>query len=130
MNKDILVFNDGTEIFMEAGANLGDIRIVSQSKEEMIFYWNKFTNENISKIQIKNGNGITVGKYENLLLESETSIVQYDGTILTSYRLRRKTNEEIHLDALEEWRDIQSGAIADLGEITSSLAEGMERSMI
>lgn len=129
MKKDIMIFKDGSEISLEAGASLGNIQVISESKYDMISCWEKFTNENLSEIQIKNGDYLTVGTYKNLVLVSETSTVCPDKTILTSYSLREKTTEEVRLDALEDGQDVQNGAIADLGEITSSLAGEMEGGM-
>lgn len=129
MKKDIMIFKDGSEISLEAGASLGNIQVISESKYDMISCWEKFTNENLSEIQIKNGDYLTVGTYKNLVLVSETSTVRPDKTILTSYSLREKTTEEVRLDALEDGQDVLNGAIADLGEITSSLAGEMEGGM-
>ena len=119
MKKDIMIFKDGSEISLEAGASLGNIQVISESKYDMISCWEKFTNENLSEVQIKNGDYLTVGTYKNLVLVSETSTVRPDKTILTSYSLREKTAEEVRLDALEDGQDVLNGAIADLGEITS-----------
>lgn len=129
MKKDIMIFKDGSEISLEAGASLGNIQVISESKYDMISCWEKFTNENLSEVQIKNGDYLTVGTYKNLVLVSETSTVRPDKTILTSYSLREKTTEEVRLDALEDGQDVLNGAIADLGEITSSLAGEMEGGM-
>lgn len=126
MKKDTLVLKDGTEILLEAGASLGNLSVISDSKQDMLLIWNYFNPENLSEVQIKNGDGLTVGLYENLMLVSETSSVRSDGTVLTSYNLRQKTDEELRLDALEEGQEVQNGAISDLGEITSSLADNME----
>lgn len=69
------------------------------------------------------GAGLTVGTYTDLVLVSETSTVSPDGTVLTSYHLREKTDEEKRLDALEEGQTVQDGAISDLGSATSALAD-------
>jgi hypothetical protein len=130
MKKDIMIFKDGSEISLEAGASLGNIQVISESKYDMISCWEKFTNENLSEVQIKNGDYLTVGTYKNLVLVSETSTVRPDKTILTSYSLREKTAEEVRLDALEDGQDVLNGAIADLGEITSSLAGEMEGGLV
>lgn len=46
--------------------------------------------ENLKLIEIKNGNGVTVAKYFDLILISETSIIQSDGNILTNFSFREK----------------------------------------
>ena len=65
-----------------------------------------------------------VGNYTDLVLVSETSMVAADGTVLTTYSLREKTDEEKRLDALEEGKAVQDGAIDDLGKVVGTLAEG------
>ena len=44
--------------------------------------------------------------------------------MLTTYSLREKTDEEKRLDALEEGKAVQDGAIDDLGKVVGTLAEG------
>lgn len=51
-------------------------------------------------------------------------MVAADGTVLTTYNLREKNDEEKRLDALEEGKAVQDGAINDLGEVVGTLAEG------
>ena len=75
---------------------------------------------------IKNADGVIVGRYSNLLLENETSTVQEDGTVLTSFHLREKTEVEMlkeEISDLKESREINTGAIEDLGKAVSELAE-------
>ena len=69
------------------------------------------------------GAGLTIGTYTDIVLVSETSAVSPDGSVLTSYHLREKTDEEKRLDALEEGQAVQDGAISDLGSATSALAD-------
>lgn len=126
MKKDIIIFKDGTSFPIESGSHIGSIKIISNSKKTMLSNWDCFTNKNLSEVQFKTSSGLTVGTYYNLVLISETSSVLPDGSISTIYCLREKTLDEKRLDVLEQEQDIQNGAISDLGEITSSLAEGLE----
>lgn len=121
--KDKLILKNGTEIKIESASSLSDVRVISETKNDMTSVWNSMTEGNLSKAQIQNADGLTIGRYENLILESETSTVQTDGTILTSFHLRKKTENEKRLDNLEEGQDVQNGAIFDLGEAVSGLAE-------
>lgn len=127
--KDKLILNDQTEIQIESGSALSDIKVLSQTKSDMIAVWDKLTAENLVSVQIKNAGGVSVGNYANLILNSETSVEQRDGTIFTSFRLREKTEVELlreEVDALKEGQEVQNGAIDDLGAITSALAEAQE----
>ena len=127
--KDKLILNDQTEIQIESGSALSDIKVLSQTKSDMIAVWDKLTAENLVSVQVKNADGVSVGNYANLILSSETSVEQKDGTVLTNFRLREKTEVELlkeEIDALKEGQEVQNDAIDDLGAITSVLVEAQE----
>lgn len=126
MNKDKLILKDGTEIALEAGASLGALQVASVDRAAMLATWQQLRPDNLSQVQIKNGAGLTVGTYTDLVLVSETSVVASDGTVLTTYSLREKTTEERRLDALELGQQVQDGALEDLEAVTSTLAAQME----
>lgn len=123
MNKDKMILKDNTTIELEAGSSLANIQVAAADRADMVEIWGKLTEDNLSSVQIQTGAGLTVGTYTDLVLVSETSTVSPDGTVLTSYHLREKTDEEKRLDALEEGQTVQDGAISDLGSATSALAD-------
>lgn len=123
---DKMILKDGTEVTLEAGASLTDIRVASASREAMLTVWEKLTPDNLAEVTIKTDAGLTVGEYTDLILEAETSVVDSAGAVATSFRMRQKTDDEKRLDALEAGQEIQDGAIADLGEVTSQLVGGGE----
>lgn len=127
MAKDTLELKNGTVITLETGASLENTEVLSECMAEMVKVWGEMTEENLSEVQVKNGSGVAVGRYTGLLLVSETSIVQTDGSIRTSFHLREKTNIEKRIDLLESGQEMQNGAIDDLGAVTSALAEAQER---
>lgn len=107
--KDTLILKDGTVIELEAGAYLGALQVHSADKASMVSAWDKMTMDNLEAVQIKNGDGMVVGSYSGLLLVSETSVVGPDGSVLTTYNLRQKTELEKILErlaAVEETTDI------------------------
>lgn len=117
---------DGSVIELEAGASLGAIQVFSADKAAMVSTWDKLTMDNLEVAQIKNGDGMVVGNYSGLLLVSETSMVGQDGTILTTYNLRQKTELERlteRLVAVEEGQQVQDGAINDVATVTGQIAE-------
>ena len=126
MNKHKLILKNGAEIELEAGASLGALQVLSADRAAMLATWELLTPDNLSQVQIKNGAGLTVGTYTDLVLASETSVVAPDGMVLTTYSLREKTTEERRLDALELGQQVQDGALEDLGAVTSTLAAQME----
>lgn len=124
--KDTLALKDGFVIELESGASLRDVRALFTDRQSMLATWGQMTEENLSEVAIKNGEGITVGRYESLVLESETSAVRLDGSVLTSFYFREKTDMEKRMDTVESGQEMQNGAIADLGAVTSALAEAQE----
>lgn len=125
-NKDVLILKDNTNIELEAGASLAALQVVASDRAAMLATWEKLTPENLSQAQIRSGDGLVVGTYTDLVLVSETSVVASDGSVLTTYSLREKTDVEKRLDALETGQDVQNGAIDDLGAVTSTIAEQLE----
>lgn len=127
--KDLMILKDGTTVELETAASLGELQVLSVDKATMVATWDKLTEANLKTVQVKNGEGLVRGNYTDLLLTSETSVVQPDGSVLTTYSLRQKTEMERilqRLEAVEEGQQVQDGAIADLGEVASVLADQME----
>ena len=127
--KDKLILKDQTTLEIEAGASLSSITVLSSTKEEMIEKWDKLTKENLSSVEIKNSDDVTIATYTDLILVNETSVILEDGTISTSFNLREKTDveklqEEVAM--LKEGQEVQDGAIADLGTVVSEIATGGE----
>lgn len=123
MSKDKLILKDGTTIELESGSSLDAIKAATKNRETMLKQWEMLTPENLKKVKIQNGDGLTIGIYQELVLLSETSVVASDGSVLTTYHLREKTDTERRLEALEAGQEIQNGAISDLGSVTSAIAE-------
>lgn len=122
--KDTMILKNGTIIELEAGASLGTLQVAAADRAAMVATWKMLTLDNLAAVQIKNGDGIVIGNYTDLVLVSETSTVSADGAVLTTYSLREKTDIEKRLDAVEEGQAVQDGAIGDLGEAVGTLAEG------
>lgn len=126
MSKDKLILKNNMEVELEAGASLGALQVVSADRTAMLATWELLTPDNLAAAQIKNGAGLTVGTYTDLALVSETSVVDSDGTVLTTYSLRHKTDVERiaeRVTAVEEGQQVQDGAINDVATLAGSLAE-------
>lgn len=119
MKKDTLTLKDNTVIELESSSSLSALKVLSSTKEDMIKIWSALTKDNLSKITIKNSDGLTVATYDNLVLVSETSSITSDGTIETIFKLRQLTDIELRLDALEESQLDQDDAIVELAEIVA-----------
>lgn len=122
--KDTMILKNGTIIELEAGASLGALQVAAAERAAMVAIWEVLTPDNLTTVQIKNGDGTVVGNYTDLVLVSETSVIAADGAVLTTYNLRKKTDIEKRLDAVEDGQAVQDGAIEDIAAVTSALAEG------
>ena len=126
MSKDKLILKNNMEVELEAGASLGALQVVSADRAAMLATWELLTPDNLAAVQIKNGAGLTVGTYTDLVLVSETSVVASDGTVLTTYSLRPKTAVERlteRVEVVEEGQQVQDGAINDVATLAGTLAE-------
>lgn len=118
--KDILVLADGTTVELEIGAQLGSMKAVFVTKELMVAMWDKFTDENLKNVQITDGNGTVLAEYTDLVLVSVTSTEQEDGTILTTFALREKTETELLAEktkALEEQNAMLTECVLEMSEV-------------
>ena len=107
--SDILQLKDGQQIQLQSGASLSAMSVLSENKQTMVETWDKLTDENLSDVQILNGSELVVGIYTNLTLVSETSTINEDGTILTRFNLREKTQQELEMEELKNAvSDLQS----------------------
>lgn len=125
--SDKLILADGSVISIESGASLSGIGVVSATKADMVATWDLFTTANLKNVQVKNSEDAVIGEYSDLVLEEETSKEQEDGSILTYFRLRQKTEVELlreEVEALKAGQEIQDGAISDLGTVVSDIVEG------
>jgi len=93
--KDILILSDESTIELESFSSLEDLRVLSPDKQSMVVTWNKFTKENLEAVEIASPDGTVIGKYNNITLISETSYMQPDGSILTSYKLTGEQTKEV-----------------------------------
>ncbi len=122
-----MVLTSGTEIKIEDGASLSAIVVVSESKTAMVEVWDSFTSENLKEVQIQNDDGTVVGEFADLVLVSETSTEQSDGTVQTTFKLRQKTEMELlkeEIAAIKETQVVQDGAITDIALAVSDIAGG------
>lgn len=124
--KDKMILKNNMEVELEAWASLGALQVVSADRTAMLATWELLTPDNLATVQIKNGAGLTVGTYTDLVLVSETSVVASDGTVLTTYSLRPKTDVERleeKVAAVEAGQQVQDGAINDVATLAGTLAE-------
>ena len=74
---------------------LSDMKVLFSASEDMMCIWCKISEGNLKSVEIENGDGITVAKYFDLILISETSIIQSDGNILTNFVLEKQKLKKV-----------------------------------
>jgi len=132
MNKDVLILHDNTEVELESGASLGALQVLTADKAAMIAVWDRLALDNLATVQIKNGDGLIVGRYADLVPADPviTAVhVNDDGSILTTFAIRRKTDLEKlaeQVAANTETLGIHDGAIGDMGAVISTVAAAQE----
>lgn len=103
--KDILTLANGTTVELENGATLGSMKVIFANKASMVETWNMFTDENLKIATVTNSIGVVIGEYTNLVCASVTSKEQEDGTILTVFELRQKTEVELLKEELAQQKE-------------------------
>lgn len=124
MNKFIL--SDNTEIEIKEGASLGAIVAVVDDFTALGTVADALTKVgNLNTVQFET-EGTVTGEYTGMKLESPLfkAVDVVGGKVLATFGIREKTETEKRLDALESGQEIQDGAIGDLGEVVSTIAEG------
>ena len=127
MQKDKLIMKNNKEIELETGSDLHALRVKSPDKQTMIGVWEQMTKENLTEVQIQNGAGLTVGRYENLVLTYPILVSDEADGIISTYCLREKTEEEKRMEAMEQTLEMHEEAILDVAAVTSAIAEQVEK---
>jgi len=127
MNNDKIVLADNTEITLEWSQGIGALHVNAATIAGACEMWEKFTPAALKEVAVKNADGLTVGKYQDMVLDHVTGTENKDGTIQMVFCLRGKTAEETlmeRLAACEAVQQTQDAAIGDLGQAVSDMVEG------
>lgn len=134
MNNDKIVLEDGTEITLESSQGIGALHVVKSSRQQACDLWGQFTNDNLKRVTIKNFDGLTVGIYQDMVLDHMEGRDKEDGTVQVTFSLREKSAIELmeeRLSAVETGQQAQdeaiqthNEAIGDLGQVMSDIVEG------
>ena len=111
--KDKLILTDGTTIDLETGASLTELTTVFTDWTAAASVMPKLTEENLSKVEVQNGEGLNRGNYTDLVMQPGSWEVKEDGVHVT-ISLREKTEIEKRLDKVESGQEVQDGAIEEL----------------
>ena len=112
--KDKIVLSNNTEIVLEAGAAISALEAVFPTWPDAAAALEQLTPANLAAVQVQNGDGLTVGRYTDMVLQPGAWDVQADGIHIV-IRLREKTDMEKAIEDLQAGQEVQDGAIAELG---------------
>lgn len=97
--------------------NLSDVAALQSLKDSL-------TEDNLTEVKTTNEAGLTVGNYEDLILNPDWTVRWTEDGIRATFGLREMTETERRLSELEAGQQVQDGAISDLGSAVSDIAEG------
>lgn len=123
---DKIIFADKTELEIKEGASLEAVTVQVDAFADLQGVADALMKAgNLKTVQFKHGDEVN-GEYTDLTRDGMlfTGVDLVDGKVEATFSLREKTELEKRLDAIEEGQSIQDGAIADLGEVVSTMAEG------
>lgn len=121
-----LVLKDNTEIEIKPGASIGSITAVVTDFAALGIVAAALTLAgNLDAVKFQTDDTVT-GEYMGMKLETPLfrSVDIQDGKVLATFGIRRKTEMELAIEELQSGQALQNGAIADLGEVVSTIAEG------
>lgn len=124
-----MILSDNTEIEIKEGASIWDITAVANDFTALGTIAEALKKDkNLETVQFKTNDEVT-GEYTNMILETplfRNVDIDNDGKVVANFSLREKTDIEKRLDAIEAGQTLQDGAIRDLGDVVSTIAEGGE----
>lgn len=108
-----LILANGTTLELQDNSTLANMLVVFPTKEAMVEAWDAMKPANLASVTIKNENDTVIAEYNNLVLVSVNSTEQEDGSILTSFMLREKTETEL----LKEQTAMLTECLLEISEV-------------
>ena len=121
---DKIILKNENEIEVVQMPSIGSITVNLADVEALQSLKNSLTEDSLSEVKTTNEAGITVGNYEDLILNPDWTVRWNDDGIQATFGLREMTETERRLSELEAGQQVQDGAISDLGSAVSDIAEG------
>lgn len=106
------------ETFNVADATTADTLVIDfPTIYDVDAFREKLTDESLKHFEFLDNIDNVAGKYDNYAFTGNVSYSVKDGIYTAKYFLRKKTETEIRLDALEVGQELQDGAIDELAQI-------------
>lgn len=136
-SNDKIVLKDSTEIVLESSQGIGTLNVHADTISDACSLWESFTEENLKQLTVKNSDGLTIGKYQDMVLDHMEVRKRAVGLLLVTFSLREKSAIELleeRISVMESGQKAQdevirthNEAIGDLGQAVSDMAEGGEQ---
>lgn len=111
------------ETFKVTDATIADTLVLEFSAIwDVDSFREKLTDESLKHFEFLDNADTVAGKYDNYAFTGDVSYSVNDGIYTAKYFLRKKTETEIRLDALEAGQELQDGAIDELAQIAGGNA--------
>lgn len=118
----ILILKDSTEINVLDESTVYNLIVNCSTIEEVDAITKSLsTKGNLDSFKFTAENGDTYGEYEHFVYVS-SSYTEEDEIYKATFVIRKKTDTEIRLDALENEQELQNGAIDELASIVGGEA--------
>lgn len=121
---DKIILKNETEIEVTQMPSIGSVTVQLENVSALQSLKDSLTEDNLSEVKTTNEAGITVGSYEDLILNPDWTVRWTEDGIRATFGLREMTEMERRLSELEAGQQVQDGAIEDLGSAVSDIAEG------
>ena len=121
---DKIILKNKNEIEVVQMPSIGSVTVQLENVSALQSLKDSLTEDNLSEVKTTNEAGITVGSYEDLILNPDWTVRWTEYGIRATFGLREMTEMERRLSELEAGQQVQDGAISDLGSAVSDITEG------
>ena len=121
---DKIILKNKNEIEVVQMPSIGSVTVQLENVSALQSLKDSLTEDNLSEVKTTNEAGITVGSYEDLILNPDWTVRWTEDGIRATFGLREMTEMERRLSELEAGQQVQDGAISDLGSAVSDITEG------
>ena len=98
---DKLILNDFTEINIQDGSGLNDIKTMLPDYSSFLTFAEKFTEQNLSHVMFQSNNEKSAEYYSMVLMEPNFIITKINTGVEVSFGLREQTQEELQRKSVE-----------------------------
>ena len=98
---DKLILNDFTEINIQDGSGLNDIKTMLPDYSSFLTFAEKFTEQNLSHVMFRSNNEKSAEYYSMVLMEPNFIITKINTGVEVSFGLREQTQEELQRKSVE-----------------------------